>query len=75
MNSDIKAQFRLNIKKCAFGRSSTPNKVELYFYISSIEQYISKYINRFELYLVWNKCISIHVYYFFTSILYNSFNS
>ncbi len=22
-----------------------------------LERYVSKYVNRFELYLVWNKCI------------------
>ncbi len=67
----LKHSLGLILRNLHLAESSTPNKVELYFYISSIEQYISKYVNRFELYLVWNKCISIYVYYFFTSILYN----
>ncbi len=32
----------------------------------SLERYVSKYVNRFELYLVWNKCILI--YNFFTRV-------
>ncbi len=27
---------------------------------------VSKYVNRFELYLIWNKCILHTVYYFLT---------
>ncbi len=49
INSDIKTHFRLNIKKYALCTSS-----EIYI---SLEWYVSKYVNRFELYLVWNKLI------------------
>ncbi len=31
----------------------------------SLERYVSKYVNRFEQYLVWNKCI-LYINIFFT---------
>ncbi len=45
--SDIKTHFGRNVKKCALCTSNYP----------SLEKYVSKYVNRFKQYLVWNKSI------------------
>ncbi len=58
--------YPFNIKKmCIVHKWYSKLSLIIIFISGSLKQYVSKYVNRFELYLVWNKCIlNILLFYY-----------
>ncbi len=57
INSDIKTILGLILRNVHCAQVALQNSLIIIFISVSLEQYVSKYVNRFELYLVWNKCV------------------
>ncbi len=55
-----------NIKKCALCKKEIFQIKFNYNFISvSLKWYVNKYVNGFEVYLLWNKCILNKLWHFF----------
>ncbi len=57
INSDIKTILGLILRNVHCAQVALQNSLIIIFISVSLEQYVSKYVNRFKLYLVWNKCV------------------